>query len=194
MEKNIKRVYWLTSIVVGALIIRLVYEFVFNYLSNEYFFTQFLQVLIRFSITALSAIIVISILTKSEQSPSKLPWLIFLVFEPFIGLALFLTFGREYRYSNRYLRKDKLKPKAYLTHEPPTDFHELLNQGMDQELVDIFRVSYGETNHHVYYHDSHAEILTNGHAYYGALKDAIKEAKEFIFIQSYIIETDETGR
>jgi len=194
MEKNLKRLYWLTIIIFGGLIIRLAYEFVFDYLSNQYVFTQFIQTLIRFSITAISTLIVISILIRSEHTPTKLPWLIFLVFEPFIGLALFLTFGREYRHSRRYQKKEKLKPGAYLTNEPTTDFHELLNHGMDQELVDIFRVSYEETKHHVYYHDSHAEILTNGHEYYSALKDAIKEAKEFIFIQSYIIQTDDTGK
>lgn len=194
MEKNKKRTYWFLMIIFGALLIRLGYEFIFDFLSNEYFFTQFIQVIIRFSITAISAIIVISILIKSEQTPTKLPWLLFLVFEPFIGLALFLTFGREYKYSLRYRKKEKAKPTAYLTHEPSTDFNKLLDAGVDQELVDIFRVSYEETNHHIYHHDSHAEILTNGHAYYDELKETIKNAKEFIFIQSYIIQTDEVGR
>jgi len=193
MEKNIKRMYWFALIVFGALLIRLAYEFIFDYLSEEYLFTQFIEVMIRFSITALSAIIVLSILIKSEQTPTKLPWLLFLVFEPFIGLALFLTFGREYRYSLRYRKKEKLKPSAYLTSEPTTNFHELLDKGIDQELVDIFRVSYEETKHHVYHGDSHAEILTNGHAFYNELKKAIKNAKEFIFLQSYIIQTDEIG-
>ncbi|MGS0973565.1 MAG: cardiolipin synthase [Candidatus Izemoplasmataceae bacterium] len=193
MEKNIKRMYWFGLIIFGALLLRLAYEFVFDYLSQEYFFTQFIEVMIRFSITALSAIIVLSILMKSEQTPTKLPWLLFLVFEPFIGLALFLTFGREYRYSLRYRKKERLKPSAYLTKEPQTDFHELLDKGIDQELVDIFRVSYEESKHHVYHGDSHAEILTNGHAYYDALKDAIINAKEFIFLQSYIIQTDQIG-
>jgi cardiolipin synthase len=194
MEKNKKRMYWFALIIFGALLIRLGYELVFDYFLSQYAVTQFLEGLIRFFVTALSAVIVISILIKSEQTPTKLPWLLFLVFEPFIGLALFLTFGREYRYSFRYRKKERLRPAAYLEKEPITDFHQLLDRGMDQELVDIFRVSYEETKHHVYDQNSHAEILTNGHAYYNALKESIKAAKEFIFLQSYIIQTDEIGR
>lgn len=194
MEKNRKRLYWFSLIIFGALLIRLGYELLFDFLANQYVFTQFIEGLIRFSITAISAVIVISILVKSEQTPSKLPWLLFLVFEPFIGLALFLTFGREYRYSIRYKKKEKLKPASYLVSEPTTDFHSLLDAGMDQELVDIFRVSYEETKHHIYHGDSHAEVLTNGHAYYKDLKQTMEEAQEFILLQSYIITTDQTAR
>jgi len=194
MEKNRKRLYWFSFIIFGALLIRLGYEFLFDFLANQYVFTRFIQSMIRFSVTAISAVIVISILVKSEQTPSKLPWLLFLVFEPFIGLALFLTFGREYRYSIRYRKKERLRPAAYLTNEPVTDFHALLDAGMDQELVDIFRVSYEETKHHIYHGDSHAEVLTNGHAYYNDLKASIKSAKDFVLLQSYIITTDQIAR
>lgn len=194
MKINIKRVFWLTLIVFIALLIRALFEFGFQFYAIKYSFTQALDIFLHFLLTGFSILIFLGIVIRSDNSPNKLPWLLVLLFEPFIGLALFLTFGRNFRKSERYLSHPLIKDGLYLTHEPKTDFNQAKYKEIDTEITDIYKTVYNLTLHHAYLNDSRASVLTNGENYFPKLIEKLNEATEFILMEYYIIRTDKIGK
>jgi cardiolipin synthase len=136
----------------------------------------------------------LSIIIKDHYSINKLPWLIVLVIEPFTGLFLFLTFGRDYKDSNRYQNRPLAHPKQYLTHEPKTNFSEIEYRSIDSEITDIFKTAYNMTGHHTYSNNTLVRVLRNGENFFPNLMDSLASATSYIFMQFFIIRTDETGR
>jgi len=188
-----KRNAWITLILLIAIISRIGFEFAIRIFREDYFFTDFLMYTFRYSTNFLAILVWIRIVIKSEYSVSKLPWLIILSIEPFTGLFLFLTFGRDYRESTRYHNHPITQDGQYLTHEPVTDFELYEYQEIDSEVTDIYKTAYNMTKHHAYLHDSRATVLTNGEMFFPRLIEELKSAQKFIFMQFYIIRTDKTG-
>lgn len=193
MKSNIKRNAWVTLILLIAIVSRIGFEFAIRIFREDYFFTDFLMYTFRYSTNFLALLVWIRIVIKSEYSVSKLPWLIILTIEPFTGLFLFLTFGRDYRESTRFHDHPITHDAKYLTKEPETDFQLYEYQEIDSEVTDIYKTAYNMTKHHAYLHDSKATVLKNGDIFFPRLIEELQQAKKFIFMQFYIIRTDKTG-
>ncbi len=194
MKVDVKRIFWLTLLIVIALLFRTLFELVFEFYSSKYSITQFLNIFLHFLLTALSVLIFLGIVIRSDSSPAKLPWLLLLLFEPFIGLGLFLTFGRSFRKSLRYSAHPLIKDGQYLTHEPKTEFNEIRYKEIDSEVTDIYKTAYNMTHHHAYLEDSKVTVLTNGKEMFPSLIEKLETAEKFIFMQFYIIRTDKIGK
>ncbi|QMS84561.1 cardiolipin synthase [Candidatus Xianfuyuplasma coldseepsis] len=194
MNFSFKRNLWVTIILVIAILSRIGFEFAIRIFNEEFIVTEFFNVTFRYSTTFLALLIWIRIVIKSEYSISKLPWLILLAVEPFTGLFLFLTFGRDYRESNRYHDHPLAMDGRYLVHEPTTDFELYEYQDIDSEVTDIYKTAFNMTKHHAYLNDSKATVLKNGDRFYPTLIQALQEAESFIFMQFFIIRTDTTGK
>ncbi|MBN2605132.1 MAG: cardiolipin synthase [Bacilli bacterium] len=194
MKANIKTVSWLVFIILIAVILRAIFEYAFEFFSLKYSATQFITLLIRFTITGIAVLIWIGIVMRSDSTPSKLPWLIFLSFEPFIGLAIFLTFGRNFRKSLRYKAHPLIKDGAYLTREPKTNFRDESYLSIDSEITDIYKTAYNLTSHHAYINDSKVTVLTDGEMMFPRLIEELEKAQEFILMEYYIIRTDKIGK
>jgi len=194
MKINIKRFFWLTLIIIMALIFRALFELAFEFYSDKYSLTQFLNILLHLFFTGIVILIFLGIVIRSENAPNKLPWLLILSFEPFIGLGLFLTFGRNFKRSQRYKAHPLISDGLYLTREPKTDFEESQYLEIDSEVTDIYKTAYNMTYHHAYLDDSKATVLTNGDKLFPKLIEKLENAKEFIFMEYYIIRTDNIGK
>lgn len=194
MRSNIKRILWMVLIVIIALLIRALFEYVYSFYSDKYLLTQFFDILFRLFVRILAIFIWIGIVVSSKTTPSKLPWLILLSFEPFIGLSLFLTFGRNFKRSWRFRTHPIIQDGKYLTNEPITEFDDQSYLDIDSEITDIYKTAYNVTKHHAYLNDSKASVLTNGSELFPRLIKEIKEAKEFILMEYYIIRTDKIGK
>ncbi len=194
MKLNVKRIFWLTLLIVLAISFRFLFEKAFLFYFNKYSLTQFLNIFLHFLFTGLAVLIFLGILIRSDSSPTKLPWLLLLSFEPFLGLALFLTFGRNFKKSFRYLAHPLIKDGLYLTHEPITNFNEPGYKEIDSEVTDIYKTAYNMAHHHAYLDDSSAMVLRNGENYYPKLIEKLESADKFIFMQFYIIRTDKIGK
>ncbi len=194
MNFSVKRNVWITIILLIAVLSRIGFEFAIRIFNEEFIVTEFLNATFRFSTYFLAIAVWVGIVIKSEYSVSKLPWLLILVIEPFTGLFLFLTFGRDYRESNRYADHPLCNDARYLTHEPKTDFELYEYQDIDSEVTDIYKTAYNMTKHHAYLHDSKATVLRNGDIFFPALIHALEQAQQFILMQFYIIRTDQTGK
>jgi len=194
MNLNVKRLFWLTLVVALALTIRFTFEVIFDFYSTKYSFTQFINIFLRLLVTILVVFIWLGIVIRSDSYPSKLPWLLILSFEPFLGLAIFLTFGRSFKKSFRYQSRPLIKEGAYLTNEPLTNFDDDKFKVIDSEVTDIFMTSYNMTKHSSYIDDSKVTVLTNGQMFFPKLIEELTAAKKFILMQFYIIKTDVIGK
>jgi cardiolipin synthase len=194
MRFNLKRNIWVLVILIVTLTVRIWLEFIVNIFDVDGIINSYLDQIFRYSISFLAIIVFVRIVSKSEYSVSKLPWLLILVIEPLTGLAMFLTFGRDFRESFRYRRHPKMHNGNYLTYEPVTDFNKVEYQAIDSEVTDIYKTAYNMTNHHAYLYDSSAEVLNNGELFFTRLANEIKSAQKFILLQFYIIRTDKTGK
>ncbi len=194
MKINLKRNIWIFAILVVMIFIRVEFEIVLRLFNLDVTFTEYLDTALRYTVYFLSIVVFISIIGRSEYSVSKLPWLLILVIEPFTGLTLFLTFGRDFRSSFRHRRHPKTHDGNYLTNEPVTFFSQEEYMAIDSEITDIYKTAYNMTKHHAYLYDTNVEVINNGVDFYDRLEEDIKQAKDFIFMQFYIIRTDKTGR
>lgn len=194
MRSNIKRILWIALIVIIALLFRAVFEYAYSFYSDKYILSQFIYLIFHFLIRVLAILIWIGIVASSKSSPSKLPWLILLSFEPYVGLALFLTFGRSFKRSLRYKTHPLIAKGLYLTNEPKTDFNSQEYLDIDSEITDIYKTAYNLTNHHSYLNNSKASVLTNGTEFFPRIIEEIKKAEKYILMEYYIIRTDKIGK
>lgn len=194
MNFSFKRNFWISLILIIAILSRIGFEFLLRIFNDEFIVTEFFDLIFRYSTYTLTVVVFLSIILKSEYTISKLPWLLILIIEPFTGLFLFLTFGRDYRDSNRYEDHPLAHEKQYLTKEPKTDFDLYEYQDIDSEVTDIYKTAFNMTGHHAYLNDSKATVLTNGDRFFPELIQQLQQASSHIFMQFYIIRTDETGR
>ena len=194
MKTNIKRNSWILVIIIVSLLIRYGYETIIGYLDIDYPFQQFLSTASTWLTSFIAILIWIGIVIRTEYSISKLPWLMILIMEPFSGVFLFLTFGRDFRESNRYKKHPLIQNGKYLTNEPKTDFELEQYKSIDSEITDIYKTAYNMTNHHAYLDDSKATVLTDGISFFPKLKEELNKAENFILMQFYIVRTDKLGK
>jgi len=194
MRTELKRIIWIALIISFAVIIRIVFEFAYDFFNESYTVSQFAYVILRFFLFGVVVLIWISIVANSDQTINKLPWLIVLALEPFVGLALFLSFGRSFRRSERYRGLPLLVPKQYLTKEPVTDMNRQGYMDIDSEITDIFKAGFNSTGHHPYLNDTKVEVLTNGSEKFPRLIEELHKAEKFILMQYYIMRTDNIGK
>ena len=194
MKFSYKRNLWILLILFFAIIVRIGFELVIEAFRIDYSFTEFIILSFRYFTTFFAILVWIRIVAKSEYSISKLPWLLILAIEPFTGLALFLTFGRDFRESSRYKKHPLIVGGKYLTNEPKTDFNLYEYKSIDSEVTDIFKTAYNMTFHHAYINDSKVVVLKNGNIFFPRLIKELKNAEKFILMQFFIIRTDATGR
>ncbi len=194
MRSNIKRILWVVLIVIIALASKALFEYVYNFYASKYLLAQFFNVVFHYTVTGVAILIWIGIVASSKTTPSKLPWLILLLFEPFIGLSLFLTFGRNFKRSRRFRTHPLIHDGKYLTNEPTTDFNDQGYLDIDSEITDIYKTAYNITSHHAYLNNSKASVLTNGKEFFPRLIKEIKAAEKYILMEYYIIRTDRIGK
>jgi len=194
MRTEFKRIVWIALIVVFAIIIRIGFEYAYDFFKESYTISQFAYLALRFFLFGVVVLIWISIVANSDQTINKLPWLLVLALEPFVGLALFLSFGRSFRRSERYRELPLLAPTKYLTKEPVTDMDRQGYMNIDSEITDIFKAGYNSTGHHPYLNDTKVEVLTNGSEKFPRLIEELHKAETFILMQYYIMRTDNIGR
>lgn len=178
-------------IIIGViwLITYLGIDYAINYLTNEVS-PFYVNIIVRFVIGLLITTIWISVLFRSENTATKMPWLLLLVLLPIWGVILFLSFARDFKKSKRYKSRILLKNEEYLLYEPKN------NKEADDfdGIKEVFKYTSNETNHHIYTNNTKVRIISTGNDFYETYFNKIEEAKKFIFISFYAINDDETGK
>ncbi len=143
----------------------------------------------------INTLLAITIVFFERRDPRTIwTWLLVLYFIPVLGFFLYLLIGQDMRKSRMFKNKEledaiqsavlkqeqRVKSKEIFTHDngQMSRYHDLV----------MYNLSAAKS---VYTDDNEVEIYTDGKEYFARLYEDMKNAKEFIHIQSYIIKNDE---
>jgi cardiolipin synthase len=137
----------------------------------------------------LALLISLRIILKQTYAYNKSHWIIIMLLSPIAGIILYFVFARDF--TTRRLSKTRplIENKAFLKLEETTDPHYA-----DSTHGNIFRFIAETTGRSVYQNDTYVEVLNNGDVFFPRLISELKQAKEYILMEFYIIKTDKIGR
>ena len=188
MRKNLMVVI----IISMAILFRFALEYVFNIVWNFYDLTSVQGFLIRTLFVVIFIIIWFSITLRSENPHQKLPWLLILTFEPILGITLFLSFGRNFKRSFRYLKRPHMFGRNYITYEKEPD--EIPEYAKDTPYIDLFKTAHHLSHHQPFFNEANITVLKNGEVFYPELIKAIRDARKFILLEFFIFRHDQRSQ
>lgn len=133
-----------------------------------------------------SVIMVVFIITRDMHPSYKLAWVIPILFVPLFGGMFYLLFGthafrRKKLVENvaPYIEPEEVRP------QDPEDFQALQDESLDASLQAQFirNVSISP----VYQH-TETEYYPSGETFFEALKDDLRKAKKYVFLEFFIVE------
>lgn len=136
----------------------------------------------------MSLILIIRVLLKPEYAYNKSHWILILLLNPFIGIVLYYIFARDYQIRRLTKYRPLIASKAFLGLEEQTD-----PDYKQSEFPHIFEFIHNTTDRSVYQDDTYLEILNNGDEFFPRLIEELKRANQYIFMEFYIVKTDEIG-
>lgn len=143
----------------------------------------------------INILLAITIVFFERRDPKTIwTWLLVLYFFPGLGFLLYLLIGQDMRKSRMFKNKEveDAIQSAVLKQERKVKSKEIFapDDGKMSRYHDLVMYNLAAAKS-VYTDDNEVEIYTDGKEYFGHLYEEIKNAKEFIHIQSYIIKNDE---
>ncbi|MBU1145556.1 MAG: cardiolipin synthase [Firmicutes bacterium] len=131
----------------------------------------------------------IKIILKQTYAYNKSYWIIIILLNPILGIVLYFIFARDFVTKKFFKTRPLISSKAFLGLE------ELTNPTYEKSPYgDIFRFVHETTGRSVYEDDTFVEILNNGDVFFPRLIEELNKAKDYIFMEFYIIKTDCIGR
>lgn len=143
--------------------------------------------------TYLSIVCIVVILLENKNPVRTASWIMVLVFLPFLGLFLYIVFGRSFHRQKRISRK--LKSKIYNCAQPQLS-RSIKSINANSEVVDkhielihMLQKS-GEAE---LFANNNVEIFIDGKDLFENIINDIENASNHIHVEYYIIESDDTG-
>ncbi len=142
-------------------------------------------IILRFLFTVLAIILFFRIINKWEDPEFKIPWLVFLFVIPMVTCVFFLIFA-----NHGLPHKEKKTMKEYYESIEP---YFALDKQKNELLVDELGEACGAFNYIAntakvgIHKDNRLTYFKNGEGFFPAFIEGLKQAKEFIFIEFFII-------
>ncbi len=131
----------------------------------------------------------VAVIISENRNPLKsLAWVMVLLLVPFVGLILYIFFGRSLKNTHMVSRKNKRRLKKHETMRR-VDMGRL---SLSRESVQQIRLAHSMTGA-IYYPGNKVEIFTSGREKFESLLRDIESAQRYIHMQYYIFEDDEIG-
>ncbi|MFW5914146.1 MAG: phospholipase D-like domain-containing protein, partial [Bacillota bacterium] len=194
MEKSIRKILMILLVIAIAIGFRFGLEYLFSIVWEFFSLSSVFGLVVRSFIVIIFALVWLSITLRTDRPYERLPWLLFLTFEPVVGMTLFLTFGRSFKRSHRYRNRPLMVRDNYITHEDKTYDVEKRFKGVERRFRRIFNTAHQLSLHQPFQNGTDVKILKNGEQFYPDLIEAIRHAKDFILMEFYIFRSDEQGR
>ena len=143
--------------------------------------------MVLYFLTVLAVIVVV--LSENRNPVKSMAWMLVLVLLPFVGLVIYLVFGRS-------LKGMKIISRSHLRElRRMNDFPEAVNQEADlsdtsQQLISLVNKL---TEPHLF-NGNDITVFTTGKEKFEALLHDIEQARESIHVQYFIIENDTSGK
>ncbi len=123
--------------------------------------------------------------------PSRsLSWLFTIIFMPFIGVIFYLLFGINRRKIKFFKLKQTYKRRLYDSQHHKSNNHRPFEKFVSNKK-DKLATLLSNNNKYLPYDGNHVEVLQDGTSTFSSIFKAIKNAKNFIHIQYYILEEGE---
>ena len=158
-------------------------------------FWQYFTTVLYFMNLALAIYFSISLILKKNDPIRTLSWVIIIIVLPYIGLILFLLFGRNFRKEKIFNRKGAADLKVW-NEMCREELKEIVDEGKLPEELEPFRkliIHNIQASHSLLTINDETGILFSGKDALDSMYNAIAQAKEHIHLQSYIIVDDIIG-
>lgn len=142
---------------------------------------------VLYVLTVLAVIIVV--LSENRNPVKSMAWMLVLVLLPIVGLVIYLVFGRSLK-GMRLISRSHLRELRRMN-----EFPEAVNleDGLADSSRQLISLVNKLTGRHLF-QGNDIKVFTTGEEKFESLLRDIKEAKEYIYLQYFIIENDDTGR
>lgn len=144
-----------------------------------------LMVLYAFTILGIIAVII----SENRNPVKSLAWVLVLLLAPFLGLILYIFFGRSLKNTRMVSRKNKRRLKK----QESMRRVDLGRLSLSRESIQQIRLAHSMTGA-IYYPGNKVEIFTSGREKFESLLRDINSAEQYIHMQYYIFEDDSIGR
>ena len=144
---------------------------------------------LNYVIMVLQFVLIIYIANDKSDPTMKLVWIMFIMFVPAIGCMMYLYFMLQpgSLMLKKRLEHINLNSGKYL--DPDQNIYNEL-QILDKQVSSLTKYVYEKTGCPVY-KNTDVTYLESGEKKYGILLDELKKAKNFIFLEYFIIEQGE---
>ncbi len=181
-KKNEKNIV-LTLIKVISTLVILAFQIIFMILI--YTGTKGVSVYLTTIFEVIKIIAVISLLYRKSTPEYKISWIIFIMFLPVVGIVAFFLWGnsRIKSYMARRFSKIHLNTKKYLRSSIDIENDIAI---IDKSKLNQFKYI-GNTTGYPVYKNNGVKYFSKGIDFFETLKQDLKNAKKYIFIEFYII-------
>lgn len=145
-----------------------------------------ISLLILYFVIVISCVVVV--VSENKNPIRAISWTLALLFLPVIGVIFYLFFGRSLKGKAMVSRKVRRK---LLERSRPKQ-HSFERTKLDPEQIRKIKLAHNLCHAHLDRNNS-VEIFTDGHSKFERLKEDIRNAQDFIFIQYYIYSDDRLG-
>lgn len=175
-----KRLSLLLSLILYIALLATIVFVIFNYIKYSW-----IILVMIITLTILTGII---IFITNRMQEAKLSWIMVTLCLPIIGIFLYWTFGRPYRYRRK--QKAYLKTNNFFyTQEDWTITNEILKSKkmvLTADILSLFNYT-TRISHRPFYKNTNVQILNNGTNNFASLIADLKAAKTYIFINYFIL-------
>jgi cardiolipin synthase len=134
-------------------------------------------------------IIVVRVLLNPSYAYNKSYWILILVLNPIMGVFLYYIFARDFQTKRFWKTRPLIANKAFLGLEETG-----IVEYDKYEFGDVFKYIRNITKRAVYQDDTSVEILNNGDEFFPKLIFELNKAREYIFMEFYIVKNDFIGK
>ena len=130
--------------------------------------------------------VIVVILSENRNPVKSIAWVLVLLLLPMLGLIIYLLFGRSLKGTKLISRSDLRELRRM--HDFYKDIK--LDPDVSEDSHQLISLVNKLTEPHLFVGND-IDIFTTGQDKFGALLDDIKQAREYIHVQYFIIEGDE---
>lgn len=178
--KFIKKLFSRTALTLLAILLQvLIYTYIFGWLATSYLY-------VSLAFTVIGVFFVIIVINRDMSASYKVPWIVVLLAMPIMGVVIYLLFG--------YPRLRRSQKKRFVKVLEETKKYGVLRDetmnalsGEDQIAATQAQYLFNATRMPLW-RGCDTEYFASGEEAFVRLKERLKEAKKFIFMEYFIIE------
>lgn len=141
-------------------------------------------------------IVAFAILLKNINPTKTVSYIIVLVFFPFFGLIVYYFFGQEYRknkiFNRKHILNQKIIEEVNQQLEPKKIEMKTLENDLLDERIKLVKLLHCDKNSPLTTHND-VQIIKNGENKFKLLLEDLKNAKDHIHLEYYILRDDKIG-